>query len=266
MTTEPLNIYVASSWRNDFQPGVVAALRSDGHRVYDFKGPGAGWGNDGDGPGGFSWSEVDPDWKSWPEDVSRFIDGLNHPRAVEGFNRDMDALLQCDVCVMVMPCGPSASMEMGWAAGAGKYVAIYVPGMREPDLMVKMADYIGSDLEAIRAQIVALSVDPRSTEQRYIGEWYRENGGHATPINAAKRMQKELKELIDALEIGDIEGAKEELADVAICGDIVAEALAFCRLRKVYWKMRINEAREWEVDAEGCLSHVRGTDPREVCA
>src|SRR4051812_37731805 len=41
---KPLKVYVASSWRNDFQPGVVRALRSDGHQVYDFKGPGDGWG------------------------------------------------------------------------------------------------------------------------------------------------------------------------------------------------------------------------------
>ena len=32
----------------------------------------------------------------------------------------MDALEQSDACIMVLPCGPSASMEMGWACGAGK--------------------------------------------------------------------------------------------------------------------------------------------------
>ena len=33
-----MKIYVASSWRNGFQPGVVASLRAEGYRVYDFKG------------------------------------------------------------------------------------------------------------------------------------------------------------------------------------------------------------------------------------
>lgn len=32
-----MRVYVATSWRNEFQPGVVAALREDGHEVYDFK-------------------------------------------------------------------------------------------------------------------------------------------------------------------------------------------------------------------------------------
>lgn len=144
-----MRIYVASSWRNSYQPLVVAALREQGHEVYDFKGPGDGWGMNGGGPGGFSWSEVDSDWQAWPENVSRYLAGLNHPRSVEGFRRDMDALESADACVMVMPCGPSASMEAGWAKGAGKPTIVYAPAIREPDLMVKMFDGITSDLEVV---------------------------------------------------------------------------------------------------------------------
>lgn len=151
-----MNIYVASSWRNQFQPEVVKALRADGHRVYDFKGPGDGWGDGGDGPGGFAWSEIDPNWQSWPEDIPRYLNGLRQPRAIEGFRRDMDALQQSDACVMVMPCGPSASMEMGWACGAKRYVAVYIPAMREPDLMVLMADYVGDSLDTIRKNLLMI--------------------------------------------------------------------------------------------------------------
>ncbi len=140
-----MKIYVASSWRNAYQPGVVQRLRELGHEVYDFRGPGDGWGGSGTGPGGFSWSEIDPEWKeAWPTNVNRYIEGLNHPRAVEGFRRDMDALQVADACIMVMPCGPSASMEMGWAVGARKLVAVFMPEIREPDLMVKMAPVVTS--------------------------------------------------------------------------------------------------------------------------
>ena len=154
-----MRIYVASSWRNQFQQGVVTALRSDGHQVYDFKGDGDGWG-ESSGPGGFHWKEcAQPgmDWQQWT--ASEYIEALDHPRAEEGFRRDMDALEQCDICVMVMPCGPSASMEMGWACGAKKDVYVYVPGLREPDLMVKMAGLVTDDLELIRSAIYA-SVNP----------------------------------------------------------------------------------------------------------
>lgn len=133
-----MKIYVASSWRNDFQPGVVAALRAEGHDVYDFK--------DSDG---FRWMEVDAAWERWPPDIPKYLEGLNHPCAERGFGRDMDALMGCDACVYVMPCGVSASLEAGWACGAGKLVIVYVPGLREPDLMVKMANVVTDDLGVV---------------------------------------------------------------------------------------------------------------------
>lgn len=131
-------IYVASSWRNEHQPDVVRALREDGHEVYDFK--------DADG---FHWSEVDLAWKEWTP--TGYIEGLKHSCAERGFNRDMKALRECDICVYVMPCGPSASMEMGWAKGSGRSVVAYVPAIREPDLMVKMADYVTDSLDEVRS-------------------------------------------------------------------------------------------------------------------
>lgn len=148
-----MKIYIASSWRNEFQPAVVKALREDGHEVYDFKGPGDGWGGPGEGPGGFAWSEVDPKWMNWTSNIPSYLMGLQHPRAEEGFLRDMDALRAADACIMVHPCGVSAAMETGWATGAGKKVFVYVPGLREPDLMVKMADLVTDDLQQIRDRL-----------------------------------------------------------------------------------------------------------------
>jgi len=158
-----LRIYVASSWRNTFQPGVVEALRAIGHEVYDFKGAGDGWGA-GDGPGGFAWSEVDRAWQDWPTNVPSYLAGLEHPRAIEGFRRDMDALERSDACVMVMPCGPSASMEMGWACGRGMKVIVYIPAMREPDLMVKMAGLVTDNLAEVLAALKPQPMNVARTE------------------------------------------------------------------------------------------------------
>jgi hypothetical protein len=141
-----LKIYVASSWRNEFQQDVVAKLRALGHEVYDFRGGGDGW-SAAEGEGGFSWSSIDPNWKNWT--AEEYIKALSHPLATEGFNRDMNALRRCDACIFVMPCGPSASMEMGWAAGAGKLTAAYCPAIREPDLMLKMAGHITDQWDSI---------------------------------------------------------------------------------------------------------------------
>ena len=142
---KPLYIYVATSWRNPFQPDVVRVLRDDGHEVYDFR-----------GEEGFSWREVDENWAKWTPD--EYLDGLNHPCAKRGFKRDMDALERCDACVYVMPCGPSASMEMGWAKGAGRLVIAYIPGLREPDLMVKMADLVTTRLVDVRERLAEWSL------------------------------------------------------------------------------------------------------------
>jgi len=152
-----MKIYVASSWRNQFQPEVVTKLRLDGHKVYDFRGPGSGWGESSEGPGGFGWSEIDRAWQEWPNTIKLYLKALTHPRAIEGFNRDMDALKQSNVCVMVMPCGPSASMEMGWSCGSGHPTVVYIPAMREPDLMVKMANLITDDLDSVRIYLKEIS-------------------------------------------------------------------------------------------------------------
>ena len=139
-----MKIYVASSWRCEYQQDAVRALRALGHEVYDFRGAGDGWGAEL-GEGGFSWSEVDPDWKSWPADIPRYLRGLEHPRAIEGFNRDMDALKRSDACILVNPCGQSAHAELGYAAGAGKLTAAFCPAIREPDLMLRMADLVTAE-------------------------------------------------------------------------------------------------------------------------
>jgi hypothetical protein len=156
-----MKIYVASSWRNPYQPFVVGVLRQDGHEVYDFK--------DSEG---FHWSEMDPNWKDW--NPSQYIEGLRHACAERGFGRDMKALQECDVCVYVMPCGPSASMEMGWACGAGKIVIVYIPELREPDLMVKMAHTITSSLDEVRAvlskQNEILIINTPPTHESLVGK------------------------------------------------------------------------------------------------
>lgn len=131
-----MNIYVASSWRNAYQPAVVSLCREFGHAVYDFRNPGKK-------PGGFHWSDIDPGWRSWKP--AAFRNALKDPIAERGFKADMDALLESDACLMVCPCGRSAHLELGWAVGSGLVTAILYPdaGMEsEAELMQKMADRV----------------------------------------------------------------------------------------------------------------------------
>jgi hypothetical protein len=134
-----MKVYVASSWRNKFQPEVVKVLREDGHIVYDFK--------DSEG---FHWSEVDKQYEAWSNNPRAYLTGLNHPAAIRGYNRDMQALKECDACVFVMPCGLSAGIELGWAKGQDKLTVVYIPALDKPDLMVKVADFITTELDYMR--------------------------------------------------------------------------------------------------------------------
>ncbi len=130
-----MKIYVASSWRNLLQPGIVRALRLCGHDVYDFKNPAPG-------NNGFSWSEIDPEWKNWSPEEYRTA--LQHPVAERGYGYDIAALRDCDACVLVLPSGRSASWEFGYAMGAGKkgHVVMFEPC--EPELMYREANIITS--------------------------------------------------------------------------------------------------------------------------
>lgn len=128
-----MKIYVASSWRNENQPNVVRALRAGGHyQVYDFHHPRPG-------DNGFHWTDIDTDWQTWTPE--RYRECLEHPIAEAGFASDMNALRWCDAVVGVQPFGRSASLELGWAAGAGK-LTILMLAEGEPELMVKMCDHI----------------------------------------------------------------------------------------------------------------------------
>jgi hypothetical protein len=135
-------IYVASSWRNDRQPGVVDRLRGAGHQVYDFRNPWCG-------QGGFAWRDVSPDWQNWTPAQYRDV-LMTHPTAAQGFLADMRAMQWADTGVLVLPCGRSAHLELGWLAGAGKRTVILLAEM-EPELMALIANDICLSIEEVIA-------------------------------------------------------------------------------------------------------------------
>jgi hypothetical protein len=141
-------IYVASSWRNPLQQDVVRVLRDAGHEVYDFRNPKPG-------DKGFGWSQLGMgDWRDWsPADIR---DALQHPRAQAGFKSDHDAMEWADTFVMVLPCGRSAHLELGWACGAGKRALILQTEKQEPELMYLEAERICVSIDELLA-----ALDPR---------------------------------------------------------------------------------------------------------
>jgi hypothetical protein len=129
-------IYVASSWRNPLQEAVVRALE-DEHDVYDFRDNGLNWSECAKGT-----DLIDP---------TIFRDKvLTNPIAKAAFKRDMDALAACEILVLVLPCGRSAHLELGWAAGAGKRTIVLLDTpLSEPELMYRMNTYLCTSIEEV---------------------------------------------------------------------------------------------------------------------
>ncbi len=156
-----MKIYVASSWKNKYQPGVVAALRSAGYEVYDFRNPRPG-------DNGFHWSEIDPNWQSWSPEQYR--EALKHPLAQAGFDSDFAAMKWADVFIGVAPFGRSASMEMGYAVGASRLSILYMPEpLGEWELMVKMFGHICLSMDEVLA---VLDESLKCSDCKYFRETY----------------------------------------------------------------------------------------------
>ena len=137
-------VYVASSWRNPYQPEVVARLREAGHEVYDFRNP-------EENPGGFPWADIDENWLKLK--AREYIDPLYHPIAKKGFSADFRAMEWADACVLVLPCGRSAHTEAGWFAGKGIKTVVYIPEKQEPELMYKLFDAVVDSVDGLLAAI-----------------------------------------------------------------------------------------------------------------
>jgi hypothetical protein len=136
-------IYVASSWRNTLQPEVVQVLRAAGHQVYDFKNP--------PDRAGFGWESVvhpGQDFSS-PVGAEALIDALRRPLAKAGFKSDHDAMEWADTFVMVLPCGMSAHLELGWACGKGKRTVVLMAEPDTPELMYLEADFIARNANVL---------------------------------------------------------------------------------------------------------------------
>lgn len=133
-------IYVASSWRNQYQPDVVKDLIQAHHEVYDFRNP--------PGKAGFKWSDIEGGWEAWSRERYREL-LTTSAKAAHGFIADYRGMQWADVGLLVLPCGRSAHLEGGYFNGANKRLIIFIPEPIEPDLMYLMAQHICLSMEEV---------------------------------------------------------------------------------------------------------------------
>lgn len=116
---------------------------------------------------------------------------------------------------------------------------------------------IGGDVAGNFERVTLIPV--LSTQQKIVA-WYRSNGGHSSLKAAVDRAIDECLELGFAANREEI---REEMAGVTMCLMTAAEIVGFDLEAAILEKLAINEQRKWTVDSDGCLHHVKGSDPRE---
>jgi NTP pyrophosphatase (non-canonical NTP hydrolase) len=262
-------IYVASSWRNPIQPDIVAALRTAGHEVYDFRNPAPG-------QKGFAWRDCGGEAATdgpgtGAKTISSYLEAIRSDRAAEGFRYDKGAMDWADTCVLVLPCGRSAHLEAGFMAGEGKdtYILLHEDKF-EPELMYLLNTSICTNI----VEVIDLMA------KRHPGDvcrWHAENGGHfCRPAGLALRLLREAVELCvaagaipaeiaahteseisKARERGEIGGNLDalpgEVADVHLLLDVFANYAGIDIKAEARKKMDINWTRQCEAGASGAL-------------
>ena len=133
----PRRIYVVGSLKEPGVPHVAAALRAEGHYVFD------DW--HGAGP------QADRYWQEYEQRRGRtYIEALHAPAAQHNFQFDKKWLDWADTAVLVMPAGKSGHMEGMEVQKHGEFHVLF-PG-EEPeswDLMYLLADGVHLGLDTL---------------------------------------------------------------------------------------------------------------------
>lgn len=111
-------IYLASSWNNNKQPLAVKKLRDIGHSVYDFRNPNGRKDRSVWEDIGYTNIQV----KRMNKNV--FKEALRKKQTKDRFQDHHKAMLEADICILLLPCGKSAHIEAGYMAGNGKRVFV----------------------------------------------------------------------------------------------------------------------------------------------
>lgn len=152
-------IYVSSSWKNEHQPILVEELRNRGHEVYDFR-----------HPNGRNDRNV---WETYFERLGMiehynkgtigamdFRESLEDKEVLNRFNDHYNAMLQSDICILLLPCGRSSHVEAGFMKGLGKRVFVLDPCFNvTPELMYLCFDDYYYDQDALLNQLSLFSLD-----------------------------------------------------------------------------------------------------------
>lgn len=131
-------LYLIGSLRNLVLPRIAADLRNDGHEVFD----------DWYAAGPFA----DDHWKLYEETRGHgYIGALKGHAAQHVYRYDRRHLDRVDGAVLVLPCGRSGHLELGYVIGrGGKGYILLDPSVDRWDVMYAFADGVYASVDALR--------------------------------------------------------------------------------------------------------------------
>ena len=150
-----MNIYVSSSWKQrDRVRSLAILLRTAGHEVYDFTDPACR-----------KTPEIPPE--RFPELFDPAVHTYHeYTQAVPEWRLAVEcnqqALRNCDLCVLLLPCGNDAHADWAFAVGLGKKtVVIGHPNKDERTPSHMWADALLKDEQALMKWLFDSSYRPR---------------------------------------------------------------------------------------------------------
>lgn len=123
-----MKIYISSSWKRRLQVRALAIeLRQAGHEVYDFTDPVCR-----------NTPEIPPERfpVAWSAEIGEYSDYISSvPEWRQAVECNQAALNDCQVVVLLLPCGNDAHADWAFGVGRGKYSCVVgapVDGERTP--------------------------------------------------------------------------------------------------------------------------------------
>lgn len=145
-------IYLMGSMKNANVSKYAIELRKRGYEVFD----------DWMSPG----PDADDHWQEYERQRGRtYMQALYGHHATTVFEFDKAHLDMCDIGILIMPCGKSGHMELGYLIGSGKQA--YVLFDEEParyDIMYRFATGVAMNLEELITQLELKSVKTKQVQ------------------------------------------------------------------------------------------------------
>ena len=151
-----MKIYLIGSLKNEKIPDIAGILREKGFEVFD------------------EWYSPGPDaddyWKEYEKGRGwSYTQALNHSLAAKNiFDFDKKHIDSSDVGILVLPCGKSGHLELGYMIGQGKLGYILLEDDPERwDIMYKFAAGVFTSLEDLLARLQFVYGIQKAEEREY---------------------------------------------------------------------------------------------------